>query len=39
VEIVPIPGCTHNTVIDGLAAPDSAISVAIARHMEICFGP
>jgi arylformamidase len=37
-EIVPIPGCTHNTVIDGLADPDSAISLAIAGHMEICFG-
>jgi arylformamidase len=36
-EIVPIAGCTHNTVIDGLADPDSAISVAIAGHMGVCF--
>jgi len=37
-EIVTIPGCTHNTVIDGLADPASAISVAIAGHMKGCCG-
>ncbi len=36
-EIVPIPGCTHNTVIDGLADPASPISAAIAGHMQRCF--
>jgi arylformamidase len=35
-EIMPIPGCTHNTVIDGLADPASPISVAIASHMRNC---
>jgi arylformamidase len=36
-ELMPIPACTHNTVIDGLVDPASPISVAIGAHMQNCF--